>query len=464
MTYESIVRELVDVLGDDQVVTDPDVASSFGHDVTGRFSGRPLLVVRPRDVEQVAAVVRACAAARVPLVPQGGHTGLVGGGTPRDGEVVLSLRRLDHIDEIDLSSSQVTVGAGVTLQMLQEHVRPSGFDFAVDHGARSSATIGGMAATNAGGAFAVRHGLMRAHVIGLEAVLADGRVISRLQGLVKDNAGYDLTGLLVGSEGTLGVITRLRLRLVPLLEQRVTALVALRSLEQALDLIRAVRRCVPSIQALDFFELAGLRHVSRHLGIPSPFAEEHEIYVVVECADISDPTAELECLVDLAEETAVASDAEARRRLWVFREAHNETINALGIPHKLDVSVPVALLPTFAREVRATVSAVDETAEVILFGHLGDGNVHVNVLGPPPGDARVDRAVLELVSRLGGSIGAEHGVGLAKAESLPLTRSASEIAAMRAIKSSLDPLEILSPGRILAPVRSDRGVSTSSMC
>ena len=449
-TIETLAAELRDIVGAGHLVSDADVAASFGNDLTGRFSGRPLLVVSPADTAEVAATLRACTAARVPVVPQGGHSGMVGGGTPRDGEVVLSLRRLQEIEEIDRDSNQVTVGAGVTLERLQLHARARELDFPVDFGARSAATIGGMAATNAGGALAMRHGVMRAQVLGLEAVLAGGEVLTRLNGLLKDNAGYDLSALLVGSEGTLGVITRARLRLVPLLGRRVTALLALGGLEQALEVLRAARGAMPSLQAIDFFELAGLRRVCAHLQIPPPFAHEHAAYLVVECAGSSDPSDELERIADLVEDAAVAFDSEGRRRLWSYREAHNEAINALGIPHKLDVSVPIGALPAFTRTLRSAIGELDAAAEVILYGHLGDGNVHVNVLGLAPDDRRVDRAVLELVARSGGSISAEHGIGLAKAEFLSLVRSEAEIGAMVRLKRALDPTGTLNPGRVLA--------------
>jgi FAD/FMN-containing dehydrogenase len=447
------VAELARVVGPAHLVTDSEVAASFGHDLTGRFRGRPLLVASPADTAQVSGVLRACSAARAPVVPQGGHSGMVGGGTPRDGEVVLSLRRLNGIEEVDRVANQITVGAGVTLERLQMHVRAFELDFPVDHGGRSAATIGGMTATNAGGALAVRYGVMRAQVLGLEAVLADGRVIARLKGLLKDNAGYDLSALLVGSEGTLGVITRVRLRLVPLLRRRVTALIAVSSLDHALEVLRVAQRAMPSLQAIDFFELGGLRRVCARLQLPAPFEREHPDYLVVECAGTSDPSAELESLAEIVDDAVVGADAESRRRLWLYREALNETINALGVPHKLDVSVPLAALPAFAAEVRAAVLALDPAAEVILYGHLGDGNVHVNVLGPPASDRRIDRAVLELVAGAGGSISAEHGIGLAKAEWLPLVRSDSEIALMRGIKDALDPAGILNPDRVLAPAR-----------
>jgi FAD/FMN-containing dehydrogenase len=447
---DALAASLVAIVGRDRVLTDPAVTASFGHDLTGRFDGRPLLVVDPDDTHAVAGVVAACASAGVAIVPQGGHTGMVGGGTPRDGEVVLCLRRLQTIEDIDWTTNQVTVGAGVTLATLQERVRAVDLDFLVDHGARSAATIGGMAATNAGGPQAACHGMMRSHVAGLEAVLADGRVISRLQGLLKDNTGYDLTDLFVGSEGTLGVITRVRLRLAPLLRKRVTVLAAVESLDDALDVLRLLRGTAPSLQAIDFFELAGLRRVCEHLQVADPFDRDYATYLVIECAGSSDPTAELERLVDAVADAVAADDPDGRERLWRYRDAHNETVNALGVPHKLDVSVPIAALPRFPDDLRRVVGAIDQGAEVILFGHLGDGNVHVNVLGPAPDDPRVDQAVLELVADMGGSISAEHGIGLAKAEWLSLTRSQEEIEAMRQIKAALDPLGVLNPGRLLA--------------
>jgi FAD/FMN-containing dehydrogenase len=446
---EPLAAALAGVVGRDHVVTDPAVAASFGHDLTGRFHGRPLLVVSPADTAEVAAVVRACAAAGAAVVPQGGHSGMAGGGTPRDGEVVLSLRRLTGIGTVDRAASQVTVGAGVTLERLQRHVRALDLDVAVDHSARSAATIGGMAATNAGGALAARYGMMRAQVAGLEAVLADGRVVDRLGGLAKDNSGYDLVGLLVGSEGTLGVITRVRLRLVPLLPRRVAALMGLESLDRALDILDLLRRTAPSLQAADFFERHGLLRVCEHLGLPEPLSHPFDVYLVVELASATDPSRELEPLVDAVDDAVAATDSEDRRRLWLYREGHNETISALGVPHKHDVAVPVGALPRFAAEVREVVREADAEAEVILFGHLGDGNVHVNVIGPAPDDTRVDRAVFELVAGLGGSISAEHGIGLAKTEWITLTRSPADIEAMRAVKAALDPLGILSPGRVL---------------
>jgi FAD/FMN-containing dehydrogenase len=444
-----LAERLSRVVGRAHVLEDEQLTAAFERDFTGRFAGRASAVVRPGSVAEVREVLRLCAEAGVAVVPQGGHSGLVGGGTPRDGELVLSLRRLDRIEELDEDAAQVTVGAGVILENLQTHLRERGVAFAVDHAGRGSATLGGMAATNAGGPYAVRYGSMRAQVAGVEAVLADGRVVSRLSGLLKDNAGFDLTGLLVGSEGTLAVIARLRLRLVPLLPARVTALAAVPDLERGLELLRRLRAEAPSLQAVDYFHAHGLRRVCERHGLPLPFRADADVYLVVECAARRDPSDELAAVAELATETAVADDERGRAALWAYRELQNETLTALGVPHKLDVSVPVARVPVFERDVEAAVARLTPGAELFLYGHLGDGNVHVNVVGPPLDDQRIDEAVLRLVAGHGGSISAEHGVGLAKTEWLSLSRTPEEIAIMRDLKRALDPQNLLNPRRVL---------------
>lgn len=440
------------VVGETHVLADPDVRAGYERDLTGRFGGETSLVVRPGDTREVAEVVRLCAAARQPLAVLGGGTGMVGGAIPRRGEIVLALTRLDELGPVDALAATVDCGAGVSLERLQEHVRASGYEFPVDFASRGTATIGGLVATNAGGALAARYGMTRAWVAGLEAVLADGTVLSRLTGLLKDNAGYDLTGLLVGSEGTLGIVTRARLRLTPLLRARAVALLALESLDDAFALLRVLRERAPSLRAADYFHSEGMELVCHHRGFARPFGRLYDTYVVAECAARSDPAGELaeaaEAAGELARDAAVASDSEGRRTLWAYREGLNEAVAARGVPHKLDVSVSLASVPAFERDVREAVAADWPDAEVFLYGHLGDGNVHVNVVGPDADDESVDDAVLQLVAGHGGSISAEHGVGVAKTRWLALTRSQVEIAAMRAIKVALDPKGILNPGRI----------------
>ncbi|HYN94853.1 MAG TPA: FAD-binding oxidoreductase [Pilimelia sp.] len=454
MTAPAAVLEdtLRGIVGDRHVLVDPDLRAAYETDWTRRFAGAARCVVRPADTAEVAAVVGACAAAGVPLTVQGGNTGLVGGGVPAGGEVLLSLGRLSEMEPVDELEAQVTVGAGVTLERLQQHARAVGLDVGVDLAARASATVGGLVATNAGGIRVLRYGSMREQLTGSEAVLADGTVVSRLAGLAKDNTGYDMTQLLAGSEGTLAVLTRVRLRLVPLLPARAVALVAVDGVAGALALL-ATARALPGLAAAELFFPEGLELVRAYGNLRAPFGAPYPCYVVLECAARTDPTDELlaalgEC--DAVQDATVASDAAGRARLWAYREAHTEAISAAGVPVKLDVSVPLRELAGLVAALPGTVSAVAPGARTILFGHLGEGNLHVNVLDAGADAERVSDAVLHLVADRRGSISSEHGVGRAKARWLPLSRSAAEIAAMRRIKAALDPAGTLNPGVLLA--------------
>ncbi len=412
------------------------------------------MVVRPADTAQVAAILRICSDAGVAVVPQGGHTSLVGGATPRGGEVVLSLSRLSGIGAVDAISGEVIVGAGVTLLALQERVRDAGFAFGVDLPSRGSATIGGMVATNAGGINVLRYGQMRAQVIGLEAVLSSSEVIKRLTGPQKDNTGYDISGLLTGSEGTLAVITQVRLRLVPQPAERAAALLAVGSIDQVLSLVSRVRGAVGSLDAAECFLPAGLDLVCAHTGLPRPFRRDYPFYLLLEAAGSSDPaTALADALVDAPEvlDSAFATDRPGRQRLWQYRERHTESINAAGVPHKLDVALPLPVIGEFLAKVDAALAQVAPQARAIIFGHIAEGNLHVNLLGMASDDDTATDAVLRLAAGLGGSISAEHGIGQTKTAWLHLTRSPAEIGAMRAIKHALDPSGIMNPGVLLPP-------------
>jgi FAD/FMN-containing dehydrogenase len=455
----TLLDALAAAVGDRQVLTDLDLRASYEIDWTRRFAGNALAVVRPGSTAEVAAVLRACAEEGARVVPQGGNTGLVGGGVPRGGEVVVSLRRLTELEPVDGVAGEVTVGAGVTLAGLQAHARGAGYGFGVDLGARDSATIGGMIATNAGGINVLRYGPMRAQVVGTEAVLADGSIIARLPGLPKDNAGYHLSSLLVGSEGTLAIITRARLRLVPLLAHRAVALLGMDSTDAVVSVVASLRRSLPALHAAELFYEEGLALVMRHTGLERPLRNVHFAYLLVEVADSTDPTDPLvAALAEIdAAEVVVAGDENGRHRLWELRERHTEAVNAEGVPHKLDVAVPVARLGEFERRVCRVISEVAPEAQAILYGHVGDGNMHVNVLGLPPEEGLVDEAILRLAIELEGSIAAEHGIGVAKARWLEADRGAADVAAMRAIKGALDPKSILNPGVILPDERSDAG-------
>ncbi len=445
-------QALADVVGVRHAFADPDLRAPYERDWSGRFGGAARVVVRPADAAEVAEVVRVCAEAGAAIVPQGGNTGLVGAGVPRGGEVLLSLARLSRVGEVDAALGQVVVGAGVTLAALQGACRAAGHDAGLDFGARDSCTVGGVVACDAGGARALRHGTARARVVGLEAVLADGSLVSRLQALTKDNAGYDLPALLVGSEGTLGVITAVRWRTTPLLRSRVAALVPVESAGAAAALLAALRAEAPSLESCDFFLDDGLELVLAHERRSSPVAARAPVYVLAECAARTDPTDELAAALERAgvQDALVADDTAGREGLWRLRDGHGDAINAAGVPHKLDVGIPLAQLGRFLEAVPGVAGDAVPGTRAVLFGHLGDGNVHVNLLGLEPDDERADDAVLELVLACGGTISAEHGVGVAKARWLQRARGEREVEAMRAIKRALDPAGLLNPGAVLA--------------
>lgn len=433
-------------MGASHVLVDADQRAGYEQDWTGRFRGRAAAVVRPGSVEEVAAVVAWCDERGVAVVLQGGNTGLVGGGVPTDGEVVLSLTRLRSLGPVDVAAGQVTAGAGVTLAALQRAAVQADWAFGVDLGARDSATIGGLVATNAGGLQVVRWGAMRAQVLGVEAVLADGRVVSHLGGLVKDNTGYDLPGLLTGSEGTLAVVTGARLRLVPPVAAPLTALVACPSTSDAVALAGEARRTLPGLVAVEAVWPSALALVARHASLSVPIAVPEvgvAVLIEVDAATSGDAGGRLEALVG-RRPAVVATEPGPRRHLWELRERVTESIGREGVPHKLDVTLPLGRLAGFAAEVTRRVGY-----SVYLFGHLGDGNLHVNVVGPSPDDDSVDAMILSLVAEHGGSVSAEHGIGRAKRRWLHLSRSAAEISVFRAIKHALDPHGTLNPGVLL---------------
>lgn len=448
----SLLAELRDVVGAEHVLVDADLRRSYETDWTGRFAGPAAAVVRPASTAEVAAVLRACAAHGAPVQVQGGNTGLVGGSVPAGSEVLLSLTRLSRLDEVDRAAAQVTVGAGVTLAAVTAHARAAGLDFGVDLAARDSATVGGLTATNAGGVRVLRYGSMREQVAGAEAVLADGSVVSRLGGLAKDNTGYDLVSLLCGSEGTLGVLTALRLRLVPRLAARAVALLALPDVATAVAALPVLRERLPDLSAAELLLADGLDLVRAHTGLPAPFPVAHPCYLLLECAGRTDPTdhlVEAAGAIDGLLDARVASDAAGQRALWAYREQHTEAINAAGVPVKLDVSVPTAALPELVDVLGPAVHQLAPGGRLVVFGHLNEGNLHVNVLhAGADGEAVTDR-VLHLVAGLGGSISSEHGVGRAKVAWLHLSRSETELAAMRSIKRALDPAQLLNPGVLL---------------
>lgn len=425
----------------DHVLVDADVRATYETDWLRQWTGTTPAVVRPGSAEEVAGVMVVCAAAGVAVVPQGGNTGLVGGSVPRDGAVLLSLQRFTDLGQVDSLSLQVTAGAGVTIEQLQLHARAAGLDFAVDWGARATATVGGAVSTNAGGSRVVRFGTMRAQVMGVQAVFADGSIVTQLGGLSKETAGPHLPSLLVGSEGTLAVVTAARVRLVPWYRSTAAALIACDSLVDAVSLLPRLRQ-LPSLDAVELILPEALTIACGFLQMRPPLDPASAgAFVMVDCAAHRDPTNELAALLEY--ERGVLAVGAQRDLLYRIRDHITLAIGARGVPLKLDVAVPVQHLDRLVRRVQA---AVPQGAELVIFGHLAEGNLHINVLGAGNAAAELRERVLNAAIDLGGTISAEHGIGVAKAEWLERLKGPAAYAALRAIKQALDPTNMLNPG------------------
>jgi FAD/FMN-containing dehydrogenase len=449
-----LAAALVEVVGRPHVLCDPEITATYATDWTGRFNGATPAVVRPASAAEVAEVVSLCRGYGTALVPQGGNTGMVGGGVPLHGEVVVSLRRLDGLVAVDAAAGQLTAAAGVPLAAVQAAAREAGWSYGVDLGGRDSATIGGNVATNAGGLRVLRYGDTRAQVLGVEAVLGTAEVVSHLGGLLKDNTGYAIHALMCGSEGTLGVVTSVRLRLVPPAPARVVAILGFAGTAPAVAAALELRRTLPVLSAAELMLEAGVDLVCRTTGAALPLAEPHPAYLLVEAASATDPAVALSEAVDSlsgVQDAAVAVDPGPAAALWRYREGHTEAVNSLGPPHKLDVTLPRGVLAEMVDRLPGIVAAIAPGAEVWLFGHVCDGNVHVNVTGLAPDADDVDDAVFRAVAEAGGSISAEHGIGTAKRRWLHLNRSQEEISAFRSIKRALDPDGVLNPHVMVPP-------------
>lgn len=419
-----------------------------------------LAVARPANTDEVSRVLVACHAAGQPVVPMGGLTGLVQGSVAGPDEIGLSLERMNRIDAIDTLGRTMLVEAGATLQQIQEAAEREGLMFPLDLGARGSASIGGNASTNAGGNRVIRYGMMRDMVLGLEAVLADGTVIPALNRMIKNNAGYDLKQLFIGSEGTLGIVTRLVLRLRPLPLSHQTALLACARFDHVTGLLGRLDSLLGG--AMSSFEVMWSEYFKLVTAPPakgrSPLAGEHPYHVIVEAqgGDPDGDQARFEAgLMAAAEEgrfadAAIASSQSQRDAIWLLRDDVAQMFR-LGHPFVFDVSLPVAEMEGYVSEVHAGFAARMPKQQCFTFGHLGDGNLHFVVVGPagPEARASVEEIVYRPLAARLGSVSAEHGIGLDKLAWLPLSRSESEIALMRRLKQALDPRGILNPGRVI---------------
>jgi FAD/FMN-containing dehydrogenase len=458
------------IVGAANVLVDDHDTAPYLTDWRGRFTGRARAVVRPADTAQVAAVVRLCAELAVPIVPQGGRTGLVLGSVPdASGDaVVLSLRRLNRIRSVDPFNRTMTVDAGCILHDVQRAALDHGMLFPLSLAAEGSCTIGGNLSTNAGGTGVLRYGNTRELCLGLEVVTAQGEVWDGLRGLRKDNTGYDLRDLYVGAEGTLGVITGAVLKLFPQPKAALTALVALATPRDALALLKLVEaECGPTLTGYELMSDVSLRLVATHFpSLPQPFPERYPHYALLELSSHESEAhgvALLERAIERALEDGVARDAVVAtsiaraRALWAIREHIPLAQAAAGKNIKHDISVPISRIADFIEATDARLEADYPGVQVVCFGHLGDGNLHYNV-APPEGvrhddflaqQGPINRIVHDSVAAHGGSISAEHGVGALKRDELPRYKSPIELNLMRAIKAALDPLGIMNPGKIL---------------
>jgi FAD/FMN-containing dehydrogenase len=447
-------------------VTEPADIAPFVSEERGLFHGRSPLVLRPGSTAEVSAICYLASAHKIALVPQGGNTGLVGGQTPHNGEVVVSTRRLDKIRDVDSASNTMTCEAGVVLQVAQQKASEVDRLFPLSLGAEGSCTIGGNLSTNAGGTAALAFGVAREMALGLEVVLADGRIFNGLSKLKKDNTGYDLRNLFIGAEGTLGIITAATLKLFPKPRAVESAFVGLNSPADALKLLSISQN--EAAGALTSFELLSDIAVDfsvRHgIDIRNPLGSKHAWYVLMELSSPrEDARAALESILakgmeqGIVDDAAIAANLSQRSAFWKLRDEMSAAQKPEGGSIKHDISVPVAAVPAFIGEANAAVVKLIPGARVVPFGHLGDGNIHYNISQPVGANTadfmnrwhEVNAVVFEIVLRMGGSISAEHGIGVLKRDELPEVKDKVAIELMRAIKSAFDPLGIMNPGKVL---------------
>jgi FAD/FMN-containing dehydrogenase len=473
----TLPTDLAALVGEAHVVTQGDDLVHYAQDrCRGDWPVRASAVVFPRDVAEVQAIVRYAAGHGLAIVPSGGRTGLVGAATATQGELVLSLQRLHEIHEIDVAARTLRCDAGATLQAVQEAAAARGLLYPVDYAARGTAQIGGAIATNAGGVKVIRYGLTRDWVRGLKVVLASGELLDLGGELVKDNTGYDLRAPFIGSEGTLGVVVEAVLGLTTAPDDHVVALVALRDMDAVLALFQRVRASTLPLSAFELFDAPSVQHVLAHRGREArgPFDPPAPMAVLIECtvdadgargADLERATARMRerflgLLGDATEggeidDAVVATSAAQARALWAWREDISEALYPHA-PHKCDVSLPIVELPAFVARWRALVAARLARVPAVCFGHVGDGNLHLNLLRPldEPHEAfharchAFDDELYALVRAHRGSISAEHGVGLLKRDHLHHRRTPRELELMRGIKQVFDPRGIMNPGKI----------------
>jgi len=466
---DDVIQQFASVVGPEHALTDPDQQTPYLVEWRGLYTGVSPLILRPGSVDEVSRLLAIANKHRIAVVPQAGNTGLVGGQTPYgNGEIVISVERLRRVRAVDPAGNTLTVDAGLTLAECQQAAAEVDRLFPLSLPSEGSCRIGGNIATNAGGVGVLAYGNTRQLVMGLEVVLADGRVMSDLNTLKKNNTGYDLKNLFIGSEGTLGIITGAVVRLFPLPKERATAVVTLTELDDAIALLDHLHGSAGgALTAFEFIPRILIDFVTRHIaGARDPFAEQHPWYVLVEVSgarsDGSANTLLEESLMSASEsglitDAVIAGSVQQAKDLWVLREGISEAQTYEGASIKHDISVPIRTIPDFIRKANERVLAICPDARPLPLGHFGDGNVHYNIAQPVGADAvafrtladAISRAVYDTVADFDGSISAEHGIGRIKREVLAETKDPVAMALMRDIKALLDPNGILNPGKVL---------------
>ncbi|MBL8601457.1 MAG: FAD-binding oxidoreductase [Myxococcales bacterium] len=454
------LEALVAAFGSDLISTDPSDLIELGRDWTRVHTPAPLAIALPRSAAEVAALMRFCDAHDLKVVPSGGRTGLAAGAVAASGELVISLSRMRAMAPVDRLGNTVRVEAGAVTAAVHAHCAEVGLTWPVDFASKGSSQVGGNIATNAGGVKVIRYGLTRNWVLGLEVVTAQGEILSLNGALEKNNTGTDLRQLFIGSEGTLGIITAATLKLVALPRRHDVMIFAVPDVAAVVRLFRAVREAPMVLSAFEFFSEACRLRVERHRHLRPPFDGRYAYYVLVEFENSDRDAVETWAAGlfegDLVEDGVVAQDASQGAAFWALRESISESLSGTGFPYKNDIALPIAGLEAFVDALEALLLRGYPAFEVCLFGHLGDGNLHVNLMKPDAmsreafiAAAKVcDQSMFALVEAHRGSVSAEHGIGLLKRDALRFSRSPAELAMLRAVKRALDPKNLLNPGKV----------------
>ena len=452
------IAELKSLLGSDRISEDEDIIKTYSDDWTGRYRGSARAVISPQSIDEVAEILNWCSTNQVGVVPQGGNTGMVGGSTPLNGELIISLRKMKNVNFSDTNDNQIVAEAGATLLEIQNLALERSMIYGVDFAARDSATIGGTIATNAGGLNVLRYGTTRRQIISVEAVTGTGEIIGNLNGLDKDNTGYHLPSLLCGSEGTLAIVTRAKLRLRPKPKENVSILFGLDTIQDAVNLTEACVSTSTEIIACELFFQKGVDLVREAYDLQPLWNNKNSIYLLCEFAGdlgVLDRLNEnvLGEMLRTHDSILVATSDRERQRLWQYRELHTLAISNKGIPLKLDVTIPLGNLTHFLDSIATICGNINPLSIPYVFGHSADGNMHLNILQSEPNVAEMEEEILKFVVSLDGSISAEHGIGRAKAPYLHLQRNEEEIRLFREMKKAFDPKGILNPDVIFPTSR-----------